>query len=29
MEADLTFGYPDEETGKIIKPPVVDNDNEN
>lgn len=20
-----TYGYPDEETGKIIKPPVVDN----
>jgi protein transport protein SEC24 len=29
IETNLIYGYPDEETEKIIKPPVVDNDEEN
>ena len=29
IESNLTYGYPDEETGKIIKPPVWENDYSN
>lgn len=25
IESNLVYGYPDEETGKIVKPPVIDN----